>query len=468
MSLSTSHASSDRKIATLTIVSALLMHQLFRRYETFSFLVHAALLLGPPALIAASTVSDISANMESFQDAFRSSALIYLATLALSIALYRMSPFHPLARYPGPWSSKVSMLGPALHSTTGQRHKYIKRLHDLHGDVLRIGPNELSIRDPSVALTILGASGLPKGTDWVGGMLRDHNLPVVGIRDIDEHLRRRRAWNRGLGPAALREYEHVLARRAQLLVRRLEDQEGEVNLGQWLNYFAYDFMSDMAFGGGSELLNEGDRNNVWAVLDKGMALAAFFAHVPWLGVYVGHIPGAAWPLNSLHRHGEKCAAKRLAQGSTTSDLFHYLNNEDLPDRTPPPARQLYDDGVLAVVAGSDTVSSAMTSIFNCLLTHPETYAKLQEEVDRFYPAGEDAFSTKHHRDMHYLQAVIHEALRLFPPIASASQRRLPRTSQGITVGSIYIPPGTAIRLPPWSIQRDARNFTLPDTFWPER
>ena len=32
----------------------------------------------------------------------------------------------------------------------------------------------------------------------------------------------------------------------------------------------------------------------------------------------------------------------------------------------------------------------------------------------------------------------------------------------------YIPPGTAIRLPPWSIHRDARNFTFPESFWPER
>ena len=78
---------------------------------------------------------------------------------------------------------------------------------------------------------------------------------------------------------------------------------------------------------------------------------------------------------------------------------------------PPPPRQLYDDGVLAVVAGSDTTSSALTSVFNCLLTHPEAYARLQEEVDQFYPAGEDAFSTKHHRGMHYLQAVMYGRAR---------------------------------------------------------
>ena len=114
-------------------------HQVFRRYETFSILTHAALLLGPPALIAASAVPDPSTNLDLFKDAFRSSVFVYLATLALSIVAYRISPFHPLARYPGPWLAKVSMLGPALFSTTGHRHKYVKKMHDLHGDVLRIG-----------------------------------------------------------------------------------------------------------------------------------------------------------------------------------------------------------------------------------------------------------------------------------------------------------------------------------------
>ena len=140
-------------------------------------------------------------------------------------------------------------------------------------------------------------------TDWAGGMLRDHNLPLVAIRDVEEHLHRRRAWNRGLGPAALRAYEDVLARRARLLVSKLEERarDGEeVDLGRWFGSFGYDFMSDMAcvppessasasrehsggadallllrsscrFGGGSELLRDGDKDNVWAVLEKGMA-----------------------------------------------------------------------------------------------------------------------------------------------------------------------------------------------------
>ena len=75
---------------------------------------------------------------------------------------------------------------------------------------------------------------------------------------------RRRAWNRGLAPGAIKEYEVVTASRTRQLIHRLQEQIGEVNLGDWMNRFtcgllhyhsypgsddtidSYDFMSDMA------------------------------------------------------------------------------------------------------------------------------------------------------------------------------------------------------------------------------
>ena len=69
-------------------------------------------------------------------------------------------------------------------------------------------------------------------------------------------------------------------------------------------------------------------------------------------------------------------------------------------------QQLIDDGVLAIIAGADTTSSALTSLVYCLLTHPDVYARLQAEVDKFYPPGEDVYDPKHHRDMHFLNAVM--------------------------------------------------------------
>ena len=81
----------------------------------------------------------------------------------------------------------------------------------------------------------------------IGRILSASNLPMVGIQDTDEHLRRRKAWQRGMSPAAIREYEHFVARRAGQLIARLEqksqEQEGAgkekkaIDVGTWFNYF---------------------------------------------------------------------------------------------------------------------------------------------------------------------------------------------------------------------------------------
>ena len=108
--------------------------------------------------------------------------LSYHALLLLFIAAYRLSPFHPLARYPGPILARLSKWWSFWMATTGQKHRYIRDLHERYGDVVRVGkchrvgsdktrlahhttgPNELSFRDASLINTVLGSNGLPKGT----------------------------------------------------------------------------------------------------------------------------------------------------------------------------------------------------------------------------------------------------------------------------------------------------------------
>ena len=71
----------------------------------------------------------------------------------------------------------------------------------------------------------------------------------------------------------------------------------------------------------------------------------------------------------------------------------------------PSMDQIVNDGILTMVAGSDTTSGTLTGLFACLLSNPAAYEKLQAEVDRFYPAGE-TITTKHFKEMHYLNAVL--------------------------------------------------------------
>ena len=116
-----------------------LAHQVIRRYETYRIRAHVCLLLGPPALVVAHISSSQAQPAFALFTTFLSALASYLAALATSIILYRLSPFHPLAQYPGPVWRRVSMLGPAAVAATGNRHRVFADMHRKYGDVIRTG-----------------------------------------------------------------------------------------------------------------------------------------------------------------------------------------------------------------------------------------------------------------------------------------------------------------------------------------
>ena len=108
---------------------------MFRRFETYSVSFHLAILVIPPGLISAVFSSPLS----SLCAVYVSILVLHLWTVVLSVLTYRVSPFHPLARYPGPVFLRLSKLAFGILSLDGQSHKYLKSLHDQYGDVVRIG-----------------------------------------------------------------------------------------------------------------------------------------------------------------------------------------------------------------------------------------------------------------------------------------------------------------------------------------
>ncbi|RPD60598.1 high nitrogen upregulated cytochrome P450 monooxygenase 2 [Lentinus tigrinus ALCF2SS1-7] len=448
-------------IVLASAILALVAHQLFRHNESYSPLLHGILVFGPPCLVA---IYAFSFGDSPF-DTFRQALITHIATLLSSIVVYRLSPWHPLARYPGPWSHAVTALVAGFWMATGNRNVHVRSLHERYGDVVRTAPNELSISDLSA---IPHLWNVPRGPGMKGVSMSHTQVTMMGIQDPEEHARRRRPWNRGLNQAALKEYEGHIMNRAQLLVRRLEEQHGGTDLSKWLAYFAQDVMGDMAFGGVTELIRDGGHNNVFSVLEEGMIAAATLSQLPWLGIYLGFVPGVARKLTAMIRTMADLSIKRLERGSTTRDLFYYLNDEDLPDTPPPPPQQLADDGLLAVVAGSDTTAAALNNLFYCLLTNRATYVALQAEVDQVFRPEDDPYNAHRYQDMHYLRAVIYEVLRLYHPAAIGGQRQVPRNGHGVTAGSLYIPPGTIFFMALHALHVDPRYFTYPKEFWPER
>ena len=67
-------------------------------------------------------------------------------------------------------------------------------------------------------------------------------------------------------------------------------------------------------------------------------------------------------------------------------------------------QHLVDDGILAVVAGSDTTSTALAHLWYLFLRNPDVYKRLREEVDATFPPGDDPMDFSRHADMPYLNA----------------------------------------------------------------
>lgn len=127
--------------------------------------------------------------------------ICFYGPLFVSILIYRAF-FHRLHRFPGPSYLKMSKLV-ALYcdSKKSQNHLRIWDLHRKYGDIVRIGPQELSILDATAIDAIYGPSSRCTRAPWYGRFVRatqgaSEKLSVFSIRDPAAHSKRRRAvWD---------------------------------------------------------------------------------------------------------------------------------------------------------------------------------------------------------------------------------------------------------------------------------
>ncbi|KAK7463410.1 hypothetical protein VKT23_006763 [Stygiomarasmius scandens] len=435
---------------------------IFKGSETHSPLYLTVLLFAVPCTLSLSVARHFSSVFSSLFFVF----FTYLSTLGTCISVYRLSPWHPLASYPGPMICKLSKLWMAYVSQQGHQHIYLWRLHQKYGDIVRIGPNELSIQSVGSIPHLLGPSGLPKGP-WFDGRYPENAVArsLISLRNTKQHAVRKRPWTQAFNTSALKDYEPLINARTSQLVDALAKQTSPINLTQWIFYFAYDMMSDFIFGGGTEMMRDGDVGGLWPMLESAQKTGLLFSHVPWLGQLLFKTPLLAGSRRRMIAFSMQFARNRKARRPAHKDLFYYLYNEGGTINNPPTEAEAFADSLLAISGGADTSASAVVNLFYLLLSNPAAYKRLQAEIDRH---DDRALEFSEQAQMPYLNAVINETLRLLPPVPSGSPRATTTETGGRMLGSHYIPPNTAVAVHIFSVHRDPRNFSFPNDFIPER
>lgn len=125
-------------------------------------------------------------------------------------------------------------------------------------------------------------------------------------------------------------------------------------------------------------------------------------------------------------------------------------------------RQVRDEVVTVFLAGHETTASTLQWIFALLAQHPDVRARVEEEVVQVLQG--EVPTAENVRGLTYLEAVIKEVMRLYPPIFMFSRV----VAQDTRLGEYELKAGTDVILTPYATHHDPTLFPDPERFDPER
>ncbi|WP_277541550.1 cytochrome P450 [Haloarcula laminariae] len=124
--------------------------------------------------------------------------------------------------------------------------------------------------------------------------------------------------------------------------------------------------------------------------------------------------------------------------------------------------QLRDEMMTMLLAGHDTTALTLTYTWFLLSEHPEVERRVHEEIDEVI--GDDRPGMEHVRELDYLEWVIQEAMRLYPPVYTIFRE----PTEDVTLSGYPVEEGLTLMLPQWGVHRSERFYDDPETFDPER
>jgi len=115
----------------------------------------------------------------------------------------------------------------------------MKALHEQYEDVVRIGPNKVSICSAEAVLQVTGGNSLAKGQSYLTTASGNAQVEtsLISIRDHSDHTMRRWLWNKAFSVAALKGYQSAVYVRLDELLSRLDKYQGQRDRFGWVSLF---------------------------------------------------------------------------------------------------------------------------------------------------------------------------------------------------------------------------------------
>jgi len=154
------------------------------------------------------------------------------------------------------------------------------------------------------------------------------------------------------------------------------------------------------------------------------------------------------------------ARRPLAEGEPARDMLDLLLAARADDGSSLSPQQVRDQIVTFIVAGHETVASALTWAWDLLARNPSAAERLRAEAD----ALDSAASYEDLPRLPYTAAVMDETLRLYPPAWVVTRRAL----EDDVLAGVPVAADSLVIVSPWLVHRHASVWDDPESFRPER
>lgn len=268
----------------------------------------------------------------------------------------------------------------------------------------------------------------------------------VLVEDGEAHDRLRQALNPPLHRAAVRTHVAAMWHSAERVAATWPDG-GRVDMLVEMRRVTLLILVETLFG-----------------FDLAPDLDRLWPHILRLLAYISPGPWIVWP-----------SAPRWGYGRSRRVVDDYLyglirQRRIAPDgdtmlgrlvRDPSMTNDLIRDQMLTMlIAGHDTTTALLAWTLYLLGQHPETLERARREVDAVLKA--EPPGPEHLDQLHFLENVVHESLRLYPPI-HLGNRRVDRAVEGESLHK-----GRRLLYSIYLTHRDPQHWPDPDRFDPDR
>ena len=232
-------------------------------------------------------------------------------------------------------------------------------------------------------------------------------------------------------------------------------------------------------------VNQQMTNVTMSIIGKALFDADVFTETDELGAamtvsneYVSHnlsvlLPAPySWPLprNVRMRKAVGVLRKRISRFieerrnnlSERNDFLSILLQARDEDGKPMSDGQLMAECSTLFGAGHETTATALSWTWYLLCQHLESYAKVQEEVDKVLQGCTPTYADL--ARLPYCLQVFKEAMRLYPPAYAMSRRAL----REVEIDGYRVPKNWVVLVAPYTLHRREEYFAEPERFVPER